>query len=103
MIKAEKDVFEDKGLNSEVIQDLKRRAERTVRERQRRSQSREPERPKEERQATPILPPVPEGLGAMVQLMGAKGTQDEVVRLVQEAKARFFKFFQFAVDGLLYK
>ena len=22
---------------------------------------------------------------------------------VQEAKARFFKFFQFAVDGLLYK
>ena len=34
----------------------------------------------------PILPPVPEGLGVMVQLMGAKGTQGEVVCLVQEAK-----------------
>ena len=45
-----------------------------------------------------------------IQLMNVRTHADQVGRQymedtseVQEAKARFFKFFQFAVDGLLYK
>ena len=77
-VKPKKVIFEEKGLNPEVIQDLKRRAERNSQERQRRSTSREPERPKVDSLPIPartIQPPVPEGLGTMVQLMGAKGAQ----------------------------
>ena len=89
-VKPKKVIFEEKGLNPEVIQDLKRRAERNSQERQRRSASREPERSKVESLPIPartIQPPVPEGLGTMVQLMDAKGAQEEVVRLVRDAKS----------------
>ena len=81
--------FEDTTLGQDEIRELRCRAERSVQARQRRSQSRsrEPERPKAEVQPVePAAPAVEEGLGTMVQLMDAKGTQEEVVRLVRSAE-----------------
>ena len=81
--------FDDTTLGEEEIRELKCRAERNAQARERRSQSRsrEPERPKAEVQPVePAAPAVEEGLGTMIQLMDAKGTQDEAVRLVRNAE-----------------
>ena len=81
--------FEDTTLGEDEIRELKCRAERNAQARERRSQSRsrEPERPKAEVQPVePAAPAVEEGLGTVVQLMDAKGTHDEAVRLVRSAE-----------------
>ena len=84
-------VFEDKatdGLDAETIRDLRRRASEA---KARREGSRERAKPAAPATGTTAVPksvvpqPPMEGLGTMLQLMDAKGSQGEVVRLLQTA------------------
>ena len=80
--------FQERNLDPEVIADLKRRAERQSLSRTQRSRSREPAEaaPALQRSAVGPVRPMAPGLGAVTQLMDAKGTHAEATRMVSGAR-----------------